>query len=179
MHYLKVALASDSPHYVTKAFCSCIAGMSGKCSHIVGLLKQLIHYIMMKVKAVPVELTCTQMQQTWHKPRPSQIEAEPVMNVAFCKASQTQRNPKRELILCTLYEARAQAMQEYSFSQQHDLKVGLSKCLPHCAFAQTLNVPAEEYVTTQFGLAPKGSILSYQLSDYEKSSVVKLEPSVH
>ena len=38
----------------------------------------------MKVKAVPVDLT--QMQQTWHKPRPSHIEAEPVMNIAFLQS---------------------------------------------------------------------------------------------
>ena len=75
------------------------------CSHVVGLLKQLIHYVMIKVKAVPVDLTCTQMQQTWHKPRPSHIEAEPVMSIAFCRTRQNQMNPKRELIICTLYEA--------------------------------------------------------------------------
>ena len=40
-----------------------------------------------QVKAVSVDLTCTQMQQTWHKPRPSQIEAEPLMNIAFAEPS--------------------------------------------------------------------------------------------
>ena len=179
MHQLKIALAKDSPHYVTKAYCSCIAGKSGMCSHVVGLLKQLIHYVMMKVKAVPVDLTCTQMQQTWHKPRPSQIEAELVMNVAFCKASQTQTTPKREPIVCMLYEARAQAVQEYSFKQQHDLKKGLSVCHPGCAFAQILlNVPPKQHIATHFGHAPKVSSLSYQLTDYEKPSVVKPDMSV-
>ena len=62
---------------------------------------------MMKIKSVPDDLTCTQMQQTWHKPRPSQIEAEPVMNVSFRRASQSQSNPKRDPIICTLFEARA------------------------------------------------------------------------
>ena len=41
------------------------------CSHFVGLLKQLIHYAMINIKCVPNDLTCTKMQQTWHKPRPS------------------------------------------------------------------------------------------------------------
>ena len=154
-------------------------GSHGMCSHVVGLLKQLIHYIMMNVKAVPVDLTCTQMQQTWHKPRPSHIEAEPVMNIAFCRARQNQMNPKREPIIRTLYEARAQVMQEYSFKQQHDLKVGLSVCQPRCVFAQILNVPPKEIIATHLRHAPKGSILSYQLSDYEKPSVVEPEPSVH
>ena len=119
------------------------------------------------------------MQQTWHKPRPSQIEAEPVMNVAFRRASQSQRNPKRDPIVCTLYEARAQAMQKYSIEQQHELRMGLSKCQPQCAFAHTLDVIPEEHITTLFGRVLRGSVLSYQLSDYEKAAVLKLKPSVH
>ena len=89
MHHLKVALANDFPHYVTRAFCSCTAGQSGICSHVVGLLNQLIRYVMMKVKAVPVDLTCTQMQQTWHKPRLSHIEAEPFMNIVFAEPDES------------------------------------------------------------------------------------------
>ena len=179
MHYVNVSLSCDSPHYVTHAYCSCIAGKSGICSHVVGLLKQLIHYVMMKVKVVPADLTCTQMQQTWHKPRPTQIEAEPVMNVCFRKASQMQNHPKRDPVVCTLYEARAQGMQAYSIKQQEDLKAGLLKSQSQCAFAQILNVTSEEHVSTHFGEVPKGSVLSYQLSDYEKVAVLKPQPSVH
>ena len=67
----------------------------------------------MKVKTVSDDLTCTQMQQTWHKPRPSQIETEPVMNVSFCRASQTQSTPKRDPVVCMLFEAQACAVQFY------------------------------------------------------------------
>ena len=63
MHLVNVALAREAPHYVTRVLCSCTAGKSGMCSHVVGLLMQVIHYALMKVKAVPVDLTCTQMQQ--------------------------------------------------------------------------------------------------------------------
>ena len=149
------------------------------CSHVVGLLKQLIHYVTMKVKTVRVDLICTQMQQTWHKPWPSQIEAEPVMNVAFRRARQNQRNPKRDPIVYTLYEARAQAMQEYSIKQQHELRMGLFKCQPQCAFAHTLKLISEEHITTLFGRVPRGSVLSYQLSDNEKAAVLKPKPSLH
>ena len=79
MHELKVVISSMPPYQVTKAFCSCAAGSSG----IVGLLKQLIHYVMMKLKSVPADLTCTQMQQVWHKPRPSKIESEPIVNIVL------------------------------------------------------------------------------------------------
>ena len=51
-------------------------------------------------------------------------------------------------------------MQEYSFKQQHDLKVGLSVCQPRCAFALILNVPPNGIIATHLRHAPKGSILS-------------------
>ena len=113
MHYVNIALACEPSHLVTRALCSCIAGKSRMCSHVVGVLKQLIHYALMKVKTVSDDITCTQMQQTWHKPRPSQIETEPVMNVSFCKASQTQSTPKRDPVVCMLFEAQACAVQFY------------------------------------------------------------------
>jgi len=46
MHELKVVISSHAPHHVVKAFCTCTAGSAGMCSHIVGLLKQLIHYVL-------------------------------------------------------------------------------------------------------------------------------------
>ena len=102
MHDAKVAIATQNPYHVTRAFCSCVAGI---CSHVVGLLKQIIHYVMMKFKFVPEDLCCTQMQQTWHKPRSVHIEAEPVMNVAFHKAKQS-ADSKKNPVICSLYEAR-------------------------------------------------------------------------
>ena len=94
MHEVKVAISSEYPHNVTRAVCSCIAGKGGICSHIIELLKQIIHYVMMKLQYVPNDMTCTQIQRSWHKPHSSHIEAEPVMNVAFCKAKQHQEETK-------------------------------------------------------------------------------------
>ena len=82
MHQLKFTISCNAP------YCSCVAGCSGMCNHVVGLLKQLIYYVMMKLKSVPAYLTCTQMQKSWHKPRSTEIEPFPVMNVAFCKVKQ-------------------------------------------------------------------------------------------
>jgi len=64
MHEVKVAIANEYPHHVTRATCSCVAGKAGMCSHVIGLLKQIIHYVMMKFKSVPEDLSCTQMQQS-------------------------------------------------------------------------------------------------------------------
>ena len=102
MHVLRITLSYDAPYHVTAANCSCTAGKSGMCSHVVSLLKQLIHYVNMKMTAVPIDLSCTQMQQSWHKPRPTHIEAELVMNVAFCKAKQCYTDGKKNPVICTL-----------------------------------------------------------------------------
>ena len=121
---------------------------------------------MMKLKSVPADLTCTQMQQSWHKPCPTEIESVPVINVAFCKAKQCEA--KKDPIICSLYEARAKCMQVYSFEQQQCLKEGLLEVHPICAFAKMLSHdPFEEYVDTPFGSVPKSSVLSYQAFEYE------------
>ena len=170
MHQLKLAISCNAPYHVVKAYCSCVAGCSGMCSHVVGLLKQLIHYVMMKLKSVSADLTCTQMHQSWHKPRPTEIESVPVMNVAFCKAKQCEA--KKDPIICILYKARAKCMQVYSFEQQQCLKEGFLEDHPTCAFAKMLSHdPLEEYVDTPFGSVPKSSVLSYQAFEYEKPQI--------
>ena len=169
MHEVKVAISSVYSHSVTRAVCSCVAGKGGMCSHAIGLLKQIIHYVMMKLQYVPEDMTCTQMQQSWHKPRPSHIEAEPVMNVAFCNAKQ-QEETKKLPAICTLYEARAHAVQDYSYEQQPNLKAGLLESKPTCTFAQILpdNDSQLKLIITPFGWVPKGSIISYQSLEYKK-----------
>ena len=169
MHELKLVILSHAQHHVAKAFCSCIAGSAGICSHIVGLLKQLIHYVLMKLNYVPVDLTCTQMQQSWHKPRPTEIEPAPVMSIAYLKAKQSASQAKKNPVVCSLCEARVNSVQDYNFEQLHGLKSGLLDDHSSCAFAQLLlDNPPEEFVSTPFGCTPKGSILSYQALEYEK-----------
>ena len=48
---------------------------SGSCSHIIGLLMALQHWILMGFKAVPDNLTCTSLPQQWSVPRGSKIES--------------------------------------------------------------------------------------------------------
>ena len=166
MHDVKVAITTQHLCHVIRAFCTCVAGKAGMCSHVIGLLKQIIHYVMMKCKSVPEDLCCTQMQQTWHKPRPIHIEAEPVMNVTFCKAKQgVAMDSKQNPAVCSLCEARASAVQEYSHAQQLRLKEGLIKYKPTSQILSQNS--AERMIATFFGAAPKGSILSYQSLEYE------------
>lgn len=64
-------------------------------------------------------------------------------------------------------------MQEHSVHQQLALRTGLSRHQPLCAFSSILREIPEEFIKTQFGRVPKGSILSYQLADYKKPDILK------
>ena len=161
MHQLKLAISCNPPYHVVNAYCFCVAVCSGMCNHIVRLLKQLIYYVIMKLQSVPADLTCTQLQQSWYRPRPP-IKAASVMSVFFSKAKQSES--KRDLVLCSLYEARAKCVQEYNFQQQY-LKAGLLKDHPTCAVASILATdPPTQYLATPFGNILKGSVLSQQWS---------------
>ena len=100
MHQLKLPTSCNAPYRVVKAYFSCVAGCSGMCTHIVSLLKQLIHYVMKKLQPVPADLTCSQMQQSWNKPRPTEIQAAPVMNVFFSKAIQSEAKKRASYLQC-------------------------------------------------------------------------------
>ena len=146
--------------------CTCVAGKAGVCSHVIGLLKQIIHYVMMKLKSVPEDLRILHTNATvWHKPH---IEPEPVMNATFCKAKQCQMDIKKNPAICTLYEARSYALQNYSCEQQMNLKESLVQCKPTCGFADSSRKCHSKCDSDSFGAAPKGSFLSYQSLEYEK-----------
>jgi len=124
------------------------------CSHIVGLLKQLIHYviIIIKLQSVPADL----MQQSWHKLRLTEIKAAPVMYVLFSKAKQSEA-ARRDPVL---YK------QEYNFEQQQYLKEGLLQDLPACAFANILATDTPtQYLAISFGFKEAGRVTALQFGD--------------
>ena len=176
MHQLKVAISCNAPYRVVRAYCSCVAGCSGMCSHIVRLLKQLIHYTMMKLQSVPADLTCTRMQQSWHKPRPTEIKAAPVMNMLFSKAKQSEA--KSDPVMCSLYKAHAKCVQEYNFEQQQCLKEGLLNDHPACAFTKLLSTnPPNSTWPLNSEMFQQAMLLSYQALEYDKPQVSRESPS--
>ena len=61
MHMLHIMILCNDPYDATTANCSCTAGISRICSHVAGLLRQLIYNVNMKMKTVPVDLSYTQI----------------------------------------------------------------------------------------------------------------------
>ena len=60
--------------------------VSGHCSHIVGLVQALMHYRQWGMKEIPTEMSCTELQQRWGKPRGNKIKAGSVMSLVCAKA---------------------------------------------------------------------------------------------
>ena len=114
---------------------------------------------MMKFKSVPSDLSCTHMQQSWHKPRPTHIEAELVMNVTFCKAKHTQTDAKKNPVICIvcMKQGPMQCRTIYYHEQQLKLKEGLVQHKPTCAFAQILpgSTTTQDLMITSFGYSTK------------------------
>ncbi|XP_052704544.1 uncharacterized protein LOC128180458 [Crassostrea angulata] len=79
---------------ISESHCSCKAGVSGTCSHSIGMLYTLIHYKNLGMTEVPSALACTSMPKQWHKPRGSKISLEPLSAMVFSKPKQTPRKKR-------------------------------------------------------------------------------------
>lgn len=77
---------------------------SGSCSHIIGLLMALPHWILIGFKAVPDNLTCTSLPQQRSVPRGSKIESAVApppkkKKIAFFKPHPERRQKSVENVL--------------------------------------------------------------------------------
>ena len=64
--------------------------MSGSCSHVVGLIFTLQHWLLLGLQDIPAEVTCTSLPQQWNIPRGKRIASEPICNIIVM-------NPKQEI----------------------------------------------------------------------------------
>ena len=116
------------------------------------------------------------MQQSWHKPRPCQISAEPIMNVTFSKAKKGQEL-KKDPINCSLYDARSPALHEYNTDHQQQLNINLMRDQPSRAFACILTSTTLVITDTPVGAVPTGSILSNQTLELDQPELVSKAPA--
>lgn len=64
-----VHLAFRSNCDIEQARCSCPAGVSGYCSHLMAVLKTIVHLQSLGYKEAPEELSPTELPQQWRRPR--------------------------------------------------------------------------------------------------------------
>ena len=79
--------------------------VSGHCSHIVGLVQALMQYRWWGMKEIPIEMSCTELQQRWGKPRGKKIKPGSVMSLVCAKAKPDRKMSSRP-VTATLTKQR-------------------------------------------------------------------------
>ncbi|XP_060589407.1 uncharacterized protein LOC132744663 [Ruditapes philippinarum] len=147
-HTLHIEILKD---IITESYCSCKVGLTGHCSHIIGLVKTLQGLKLHNISNVPDQLSCTSVPQQWHVPRGEKIEPVPLNHVVVAKACETR---KRKPVLCQvdtqykLPEVTSNDIEQLKGAKGTPLEYLLSSKRP--------------LVTTDLGQVQLGSFLSYQ-----------------
>ena len=149
---------------VEKASCTCPAGKSGYCNHVMALLHELAEYSLNSLEKVPPEKACTSQLRKWGVPGDKGTVKEPIMRTTII--SQTSKKG----IQPTICEARA----NFNINENKvsiiemknkllsiDKNIGFSHVIPN-----TMNFNNE---VTKFGIQFIGSPLSYQLLPLEEN----------
>ena len=154
-HSLEVKVKSGATKTIT-AKCSCVAGMSGYCHHVIGLLFYLAHCKQLGLKSLPDDLTCTSMQQRWSIPRGRKIEQKEIQSVLVKKPQMGADYTK--FIKSTLYSP-SNMYGILSSAHFNDLN---PKPLMASIAPTVQELPSVPMVISKFGHVPRGSVLSYQ-----------------
>ena len=82
-HILEIFVKLENKGITGK--CSCVAGESGYCHHIVDLLFYMAHCKMFGLTSLPDDLTCTSVPQRWSVPREKRIGTKEIQSVLVKK----------------------------------------------------------------------------------------------
>ena len=83
------------------AKCSCPAGESACCNHIMALLFEIADYSLHQFISIPDENACTSMARRWGVPSANSSAKQPIMDTAIRKNPNSNKG-----ITCTLYNPR-------------------------------------------------------------------------
>ena len=159
MRQVKVTLNQDTGE-VIHAVCSCPAGKSSYCNHVMALLFELADFSLHGYKEVPEDIACTSGSRRWGIPSDSNKYPEPVMNVAV------QKRGKSKGINCTLYNPRINSKNDNLVYRAAKTNLSLVEQDKRIGYAHIMNFSLP-MVATRNGDFFTGSPLSYQLSVFE------------
>ena len=69
---------------VQQGYCTCPAGLSGYCNHVMALLLEVADYSLNQLKSVPEEITCTSRLRQWGIPGVSSSNFHSAVQLPFC-----------------------------------------------------------------------------------------------
>ena len=152
------------PLVIIHASCECAIGLGEACGHVAGLLYTLASYQMLGHDSIPTDIACTSQPMSWHAPRGPKIGGKEVQNLTVFSYKKTILNtnitgndiePKG--VDSTLYNPLRMPPPTPE-SYYDDILETFPDCMALC-FMKRNTAP---FVSTKFGMSPKGSVLSYQ-----------------
>ena len=153
-HILEICVKLENKDITEK--CTCVAGESGYCHHIVGLLFYMAHCKIFGLTSLPGDLTCISVPHSWSVPREKRIRTKEIQSVLVKKPRIVANYNK--FIKSTLYSPST----SYGILCKSDF-TGLDPLPLIVDIAPTTGQrPISICKPTKFGNVPKGSILSYQ-----------------
>ncbi|KAI4899361.1 hypothetical protein NFI96_008252 [Prochilodus magdalenae] len=137
-------------------------------NHTVALLFQTAHYSELNVQVVPPVHTCTETEHQRHKPRTSGVKPGPINKMVITKPRLNRLSEGG--IRSTLYKGLVGDPLDLSLLQIGDAYKDLD--IKEKPLVATMGISDEKtLVETAFGMAQKGSVLSYQLPILPTKSV--------
>lgn len=141
---------------IKRAKCSCPAGKSGYCNHVMALLFELADYSLNQLKHIPDEISCTSRLRQWGIPGETCIKA-PVMKTTI------QKEPSKRGISSTLFSPRKIEDSTVKMNRITVLQEKLKNIDPLIGFASSIPPPSETR-NTPYGKFDLASPLSYHLN---------------
>ena len=141
--------------------CSCPAGKSGYCNHVMALLLELADYSLSQLnlfKFVPEEIACTSRLRQWGIPGESMQKA-PVIETTV------QKQPSAKGIISTLYDPRKVDDRAINWEKINLLKERLAERNNKTPFVTCLPPKCDgKKVNTRYGMFQIESPLSFHLN---------------
>ena len=158
---VKLSLCMVTAHVIDST-CSCPAGLSGYCNHVMALLFELADYSLNQLCEVPEEIACTSKLRQWGIPGKSSNAKEPVMNLTIHKQYD------KKGISCTLYDPRINDSRQNAAWRFQDLALKLKEKDLRIGFAHS-DPTQTAMKNTKYGEFVIGSPLSFQLAPTESN----------
>ena len=143
---------------VVYASCTCPAGNSGYCNHVMALLLTLVDYSTQLLELVPEDTACTSSQRKWGCPVNKDVRKFSVMGTILKK------QPSSSGITPTLYDPRLNIDQSTINARVDYIQTKLIDEDPRIGFAHIAASPDSlPSVRTEYGSFKLGSPLSFHL----------------
>ena len=153
--YVEVSLCR-STGAVLSGRCTCPAGASGYCNHVMALLFELADYSLNLLQCLPEEVACTSKNRSWGIPSKNIHNKDPIMNLSVKHKGE-----------CTLYDPRLKKSRLEIRERTLELQEGLAQSNRHNGFAHCIDTSVQKTNSTKYGDFIVGSTLSHQLLPLE------------